>query len=140
MSGSGERTRIGRFAEAVAGLKVAAALPTVQQTSAISEIESALGRVYADAGDRTEATRMLAPLHQRARTEFVSAAYLATIHIGLGELDEAFAALARAEAERSYWVGSWKVDPELDPLRSDPRFTALLNKVGLAACRAQVSR
>ena len=123
--------RMGRFAEAVAALKAAAALPTVGQTSAISEIEAALGRAYADAGERTEATRMLARLRERARTKFVSAAYLATIHIGLGELDEAFAALARAEAERSYMVGFWKLDPELDPLRSDPRFTALLNKVGL---------
>lgn len=65
--------------------------------------------------------------------EFVSAALVATLHAGLGELDEAFPALARAETERSYYVGWWKVDPEFDPLRSDPRFTELLKKVGLGA-------
>ena len=63
--------------------------------------------------------------------EFVSAAFVATLHIGLGEVDEAFVALARAEAQHSYYVGWWKVDPELHPLRSDPRFAALLKKVGL---------
>ena len=63
--------------------------------------------------------------------EFISAAFLANLHIGLGQVDEAFAALAQAETEHSYYVGFWKVDPDLDPLRSDPRFTALLKKVGL---------
>jgi hypothetical protein len=70
-------------------------------------------------------------LRERMRDQFVSATYVATLHVGLGEVDEAFAALAQAEQEHSYYVGSWKVDPELDPLRSDPRFAALLKKVGL---------
>ena len=118
--------RVGRFSEAVAELH------TAQQLGAgHPEIESALGRAYADAGDRAEATKVLTHLRERARDEFVSAAYVATLSIGLGEIDEAFAALAQAAAQHSYYVGWWKVDPELDPLRSDPRFAALLKKVGL---------
>ena len=119
--------RVGRFSEAVAELHTAQRLPGIGG----AEVESALGRAYADAGDRAEATKVLEHLHERSRDEFVSAAYVATIHVGLGEVDEAFAALAQAEVEHSYFVGWWKVDPELDPLRSDPRFTALLKKVGL---------
>ncbi len=119
--------RVGRFAEAVVELHKAQRL----EGSGNTEIEGALGRAYADAGDRTEATKVLARLRERARDEFVSAAFIATIHIGLGEMDEALAALAQAEKEHSYYVGFWEVDSELDPLRSDPRFTALLKKVGL---------
>ncbi len=67
-------------------------------------------------------------LRQRMKDEFVSASFLANVHIGLGQVDEAFTALARAAAEHSYYVGFWKVDPDLDPLRSDPRFVALLGR------------
>ena len=119
--------RTGRFSEAVAELHTAQRL----EGAGNAEIESALGRVHADGGNRAEATKVLTHLRERARDEFVSAAFIATIHIGLGEMDEALAALAQAEAQHSYHVGWCKVDPDLDPLRSDPRFTALLKKVGL---------
>jgi tetratricopeptide (TPR) repeat protein len=96
------------------------------------EQESALGRAYADAGDRSKATEVLNHLREQMRDAFVSAAFLATVHIGLGQVDEAFAALEEAAAQHSYYVPWWKLDPDLDPLRSDPRFAALLKKVGLA--------
>jgi tetratricopeptide (TPR) repeat protein len=96
-----------------------------------SEYESALGRAYADAGNRAEAAKILDRLRERSRSAFVSAAFIAILHVGLGQVDEAFAALAQAEHEHSYYVGWWKLDPDLDPLRSDPRFGALLKKVGL---------
>lgn len=62
---------------------------------------------------------------------FVPAALVATLYAGLGQVDDALATLAQAEAQHSYFIGWWKVDPELDPLRSDPRFIALLKKVRL---------
>ena len=119
--------RVGRFSEAVVELRTAQRL----EGSGNTEIESALGRVYADAGNRTEATKVLTHLRERMRDEIISAAFVATIHVGLGEKEEALVALAQAEAQHSYFVGWWKVDPELDPLRSDPRFIGLLKKVGL---------
>ena len=117
----------GRFSEAVAELHTAQQL----EGSGNTEIESALGRTLADAGNRAEATKVLEHLRQRRREEFISAPFMANLYIGLGEVDEAFAELAQAETEHSAYVGFWKVDPDLDPLRSDPRFTELLKKVGL---------
>ena len=78
-----------------------------------------------------EANAVLNHLRQRMRDEFVSAAWLATVQVGLHDMDGAFASLAQAATEHSYYAGWWKVDPELDPLRSDPRFTELLKTVGL---------
>ncbi len=119
--------RAGRSSEAIAELRSAQRL----EGSGSPEIESALGRAYADGGDRAEATKVLDHLRNRMRDEFIAATFMATMHAGLGEVDEAFAALGQAEAQHSYYVPWWKVDPELDPLRSDPRFTVLLKKVGL---------
>jgi hypothetical protein len=56
---------------------------------------------------------------------------VATILIGLGRHDETLVELARAVEQHSWPVMSWKVDPDLDPLRGDPRFVALMKQVGL---------
>ena len=117
--------RAGRFPEAIAELREA------QRLSPFAEVEAALGRTYADAGDGVEATKVLNHLRERMRDEFVSPGYVAIILVGIGKTDEALAALAEAEVQRWYDVGYWKVDPYLDPLRSNPRFKALLKKVGL---------
>ncbi|HEY2388453.1 MAG TPA: adenylate/guanylate cyclase domain-containing protein [Candidatus Binatia bacterium] len=117
--------RTGRLSEAVAELR------TAMQLAPLPEQESALGRAYADAGDRSKATEVLDHLREQMHDMFVSAAFLATVHIGLGQVDEAFAALEKAAAQHSYYAAWWKVDPDLDPLRSDPRFTVLLKKVGI---------
>jgi tetratricopeptide (TPR) repeat protein len=117
--------RDGRFPEAVAELRSA------QRLEPFAEVEATLGRIYADAGDTAEATKVLNHLRERMRDEFVSAGYVATVLVGLGRFDEALAALAEAEVQRWYNVGWWKVDPDLDPLRSNPRFKALLKKAGV---------
>ena len=51
---------------------------------------------------------------------------------GLGEKDEAFAWLEKAYQQREYELTLLRVSPEMDNLRSDPRFTDLLRRVGLA--------
>ena len=62
----------------------------------------------------------------------MSAYHVAAIYGALGDTDEAFEWLDRAYEERSPWIGYMNVDPRLDPLRSDPRFDALLRKARLA--------
>jgi TolB-like protein/lipoprotein NlpI len=95
------------------------------------EAEAALGRAYADAGKKAEAMKVLEHLRQRSQNEFISAAFLASVQTGLNQVDEAFASLEQAVAQRSYYVLQLRVDPGFARLRSDPRFTALLKKVGL---------
>jgi tetratricopeptide (TPR) repeat protein len=51
------------------------------------------------------------------------------IYAQIGDKDRAFAALDRAYEIKDAGLLSMKVDPFLDPLRSDPRFAALLRKL-----------
>ena len=71
-------------------------------------------------------------LKEDARTRYVSPFYFAVAYSRLGDKDEAFAWLEKAAVERSPWVTYIKGDPDFDGVRSDPRFTALLKRIGLA--------
>jgi hypothetical protein len=51
---------------------------------------------------------------------------LGVIHAALGDEDQAFKWLALAVQERSGWIAYLRVDPRLDDLHTDPRFTALI--------------
>ena len=55
---------------------------------------------------------------------------LATVYIELGEKDKAFAALEDVYNSHSNFMGYFKIDPLLNPLREDPRFKVLLKKSG----------
>jgi TolB-like protein len=57
--------------------------------------------------------------------------FAATCHAGLGEKEKAFEALKKSYENREVPLILLKVDPRLDPLRSDPRFADLIRKVGL---------
>jgi hypothetical protein len=77
----------------------------------------------ASTGQHDEARQLLAQLCERAAQSYVSSYDLAVIHVALGETDEACAQLEIAYEERSYWMSWLKVEPRLDPLRGDARFT-----------------
>jgi TolB-like protein/tetratricopeptide (TPR) repeat protein len=55
---------------------------------------------------------------------------LATYHAALGEKDKAFDELNKAHESREFFMILLKVDPRLDPQRSDPRFAELVRRVG----------
>jgi len=55
----------------------------------------------------------------------------AAVFAALGDKDQAFAQLEQALAQRSEFMDFLKVDPELDSLRSDPRFQSLLTRLKL---------
>lgn len=57
---------------------------------------------------------------------------LAMAYAAMNNKDEALCWLQKAYSEHSHVVNTLKVDPVYDPLRSDPRFQALLRGAGLA--------
>jgi TolB-like protein/DNA-binding winged helix-turn-helix (wHTH) protein/Tfp pilus assembly protein PilF len=90
-----------------------------------------LGLVYGLAGKKEEANKVLNELLELNQRRYVTPAALVNVYIGLGNNDQAFAWLEKALVERSNFVAYLKVFPLLDPLRSDPRFADLVQRVGL---------
>lgn len=90
-----------------------------------------IGYAYAMQGKRVEAMKILSELKELSKQQEVSPFYFVIIYTALDEKDQAFAWLKKAYEYRAGRLVSLKVDPMLDSLRSDPRFTALLKKVGL---------
>jgi TolB-like protein/DNA-binding winged helix-turn-helix (wHTH) protein/Flp pilus assembly protein TadD len=116
----------GMHAEAIAALR--AALNSVGRNP---QIEGELGHALAVAGRRAEALAMLEGLRQLSTTRYVSPYSVALVHAGLGDRDQALAWLDKAYAERSDYMAYLKLEPMLDSLRSDRRFVALVERVGL---------
>jgi tetratricopeptide (TPR) repeat protein len=94
-------------------------------------MEAALGHAYAVAGKRAEAQRILDKLKAVTERRYTSPYSIAVIHAGLGNKEQAYAWLDQAYAERDNWLIYLKVEPRLDPLRSDARFAELLRRIGL---------
>ncbi len=91
---------------------------------------SLLGHAYAASGKKSEAKRILADL-DKEKQRYVSPYTIATIYAGLGDKDQAFKWLEKAFDERDIWLMNMRVDPVLNPIRSDQRFTNLLQRIGL---------
>ncbi|MDP9340146.1 MAG: protein kinase [Acidobacteriota bacterium] len=117
----------GQLSEAIAEFKKARALePNV------SEPLASLGRGLALAGRRAEAEQTLDELRKMSQSSYVDAYRLATIEAALGNKSAALDELEKAYQQRSWYLLWLAVDPQLDNLRSEPRFNELLRRVGLA--------
>ncbi len=90
-----------------------------------------LGFTYARAGLRPEAEALLRELQDLGKERYLSPAFIATIHAGLGQKDEAFSWLEEAFRLRSRYLVWLKVAPEYEQLRSDPRYQELMARIGL---------
>src|SRR5947209_3926693 len=85
-----------------------------------------LGGAYAAAGRAEEAKEVLGRLGEIASRRYVSPYHLALIHCHLGDKELALALLNEAHALRDGWLVWLGVEPQLAPLRADPRFAELL--------------
>lgn len=90
-----------------------------------------LGYVYGLAGRRSDAEQIIAEFKAMMPARYVSAYYFAIIYLGLSEMDQAIAWLKTALEERAGFMAFIKVEPMLDPLRTDRRFVDLESQVGL---------
>ncbi len=90
------------------------------------------GRAQDLAGRRREALTALDELRRLAGPQDPSPFLVALVYTGLEDNDHAFEWLGKAIDARAWEMPMLKASPIFDRLRSDPRFPALLARVGLA--------
>ena len=118
--------RKGRFDEAIAEFKQALTI------AGVSPLWSGfLGQVFASAGKTEDASRILNELFATARNRYVPSVAFAVVYAGLGKTDDAFHWLGKAVDERDGLLIYLEVGSVFDSLRSDPRFSLILTRVGL---------
>lgn len=91
-----------------------------------------LAYALAMGGRRDYAEALLKELEEKLVRDYVSPVELATLNIGLSSPDKALDWAERALEERRGWMAYLKVHPIVDPLRGNPRFVALMEKMGLS--------
>lgn len=113
------------YDKAIEELRLAASLEGASDDSA------SLAHALAVAGRTAEARTILDKLLKTRAEGGLPADRIALIYTGLGDRDKAFEWLGKALEERAYDMVMFKVEPRFAPLRSDPRFKALLRRMGI---------
>jgi Flp pilus assembly protein TadD len=122
----------------------AAAFGAGELAAAIAELEQAvelqheavgttsrLAAAYARAGRPDDARRLLTDLEQRVGGSPLHVATLARVHLALGDAERALALLARGVEQRQRDTLDIGIDPFFAAARDDPRFVALIERMGL---------
>jgi tetratricopeptide (TPR) repeat protein len=91
---------------------------------------SVLGACLAYLNRREEALKIAATLSRMTEVGYVQSRAIARLHIALGNIDQAIESVAKSLDEREPFSALLKLDPEFDPLRSDPRFGELASRLG----------
>ncbi|HET6978753.1 MAG TPA: winged helix-turn-helix domain-containing protein [Pyrinomonadaceae bacterium] len=134
---------LGRFAEAIEQFKIMIDClpaetpdPQTPRTRSLDkcsdpEVFGLLGFAYGVAGERSKALDILGELMEARKSRYIQPQNLALVYIGLGEYDSAFEWLDRAFIDRCGPLTYMKVWPFFDRVRDDPRYKALLERLGL---------
>lgn len=117
--------QIGRYDEAIAMLNKGRVL-----AGNVPNIIAATGQVYAVSGHPDRARELLGELDELARGRHVPMTAFAVIELGLGECQKALDYLEKGCDGRESGMAALKVHPLYDPLRADPRFHALMRRLG----------
>ncbi len=113
----------GNYPEAIAKYKVAVTMGAPPFTTAN------LGYAQAVSGDRAGAMATLAELRKMSPGGEPAPYTLALVYLGLGDHQRAIDLLEQAYAASSQSLVWLKIDPIYDPLRSEPRFKALMKRL-----------
>ena len=124
----------GRYAEAISALRQAQELG-----GDYDDLAGTLVYAYARSGDRATALKLLGELTERSKRGEVGPFALAIAYTGLGETGRAIEALHRAIDQRDIFLPEDFFDPLLDPLRGDPRFGRVVERMGLAQPSGRVA-
>ena len=92
---------------------------------------SLMGFDYARMGAKEKAQDMIRQLTELSRRKYVSPMLIARVYAGLGNKDQAFESLEQGYQGRDYNLPYLRVDQTFDSLRSDPRFSVLVRRIGL---------
>ena len=108
----------------------------VQNSVPVARVGSAheppgLAITYAGLSQKEEARKVLNQLIQQADSTYFPGEEIAAVYVSLGENDEAIHWLERAVSEHSGAIQNISFSRDLRPLHSDPRFVALLRRIGL---------
>ncbi len=110
---------------------IGAAIEEYQKARALSDDPLVLGllaRAYASSGNTMEAERILDQLNELSKKRYVPAYSFALVYLGLGNKEETLRWIEKSNQDHANLV-YFKVEPLLDPLRGDPRFEALVQRV-----------
>ncbi len=117
----------GDYAQAIAALRKGAEMSHYSPS-----MTAPLAHAYASAGNRAAAEKLLGELQARSRKQYVSPYYLAIVYEGLGRNREAMDCLEKAYDDHSNGMVFLKVEPQLDALRTSPRFVELQRKLNFS--------
>src|SRR5262245_41732913 len=92
-----------------------------------------LGRAYALSGKKKEALKIIHELEQVSKDCYVSPVSIAAVCTGLGDKDRALDLLEESYRERCNNLVFINVHPAFDNLRSDARFTSLIQRMGFVS-------
>ncbi len=92
---------------------------------------SFIGYAYAKSGKTREARDVIARFRDFGKRQYEMFSYTALIYVGLGENDKAIAELEKAFTEREFYLHSLNIDPLWEPLRDEPKFKVIIERLNL---------
>jgi TolB-like protein/DNA-binding winged helix-turn-helix (wHTH) protein/Tfp pilus assembly protein PilF len=108
---------------------IAAYRKGAEMSSYAPPMSAALARAYALAGNQVAAEKLLDQILAISRKHYVSPYYPALVYAGLGQNGEALDYLEKGFEDHSNGMIFLRVEPQLDSLRSSPRFIRLLQRM-----------